>query len=104
MSSDFLTVLYLSIATGAISMTVAKAKIFAPVRAFVTQHTAFIGGGLSCPYCVSHWVAFFFVCLYRPYLVHGYFVVDFVVSMMVIVALASATSWVIFHAFASMAE
>jgi len=53
----YLTLIILSFATAAISMTVSKAKVSAPVRSWVASKSVWLGKMLDCPYCVSHWIA-----------------------------------------------
>jgi len=101
--NEFLALVFLSIACGAISMTISRSEMFAPLRGWIKGRSAFLGGGLSCPYCTSHWVAFILVLVYFPHLLHcGSTVVDFCVETMMVVALASATAWMIYSAYAAM--
>src|SRR5687768_9595446 len=46
-----------------LSHTVAKERIFAPVRRFLGGNETFLGYLVSCPYCVSHYFAFGLVWL-----------------------------------------
>jgi hypothetical protein len=104
MIAEFLKLVFLSIACGAISMTISKSAAFAPLRRRVKARSAFLGGGLACPYCTSHWVALALMLIYFPRPLHcGITVIDFLVGTMMVVALASATAWMIYSAYAAMA-
>jgi hypothetical protein len=107
MTAEFFKLLLLSIVCGAISMTISKSKAFAPLRRAVSRSRSklgtFLGEGLECPYCTSHWVAFILTFVYFPRpLNSGFMVVDFFVSVMMLVALASATTRMIFSAYSGM--
>lgn len=52
-----------------IAHTVAKERIFAPLRARLGGKATWLGYLLSCPYCASHWVAFAVVPLTDAYYV-----------------------------------
>jgi hypothetical protein len=57
MMDGWLGLCELSLAVGAASFTVARAGIFAPVRDWTKRRSAWLGNLLSCPWCVSHWIA-----------------------------------------------
>lgn len=102
---EILTLIYCSIACGAISMTTSKAKVFAPVRSWITRKSEWLGEGVSCPYCTSHWVSLVLMILYRPRpLDCGIYLIDFFTATMMMVALSSITARVIFSAYAVMAS
>jgi hypothetical protein len=101
--TEFFQLVLLSIACGAISMTVSKSKVFLPVRRWIKSWSVFLGEGLACPYCTSHWVAFILMLIYFPRVLHsGVTVIDFCVETMVVVAMASMTAWVVYSAYAAM--
>ncbi|MES1209456.1 MAG: DUF1360 domain-containing protein, partial [Pseudomonadota bacterium] len=41
--------------------TIARERLFAPLRRALGGHDTWLGYLVSCPYCVSHWVAFLLV-------------------------------------------
>lgn len=41
-----------------IAHTIARERLCAPLRSWAGGHDTFFGYLLSCPYCVSHWIAF----------------------------------------------
>jgi hypothetical protein len=53
-----------------ISQTIAKERIFAPVREMLGGKERWCGYLVSCPYCVSHYVAFALVPLTGTYAIH----------------------------------
>lgn len=52
-----------------ISYTLAKEKVFAPLRAFLGGRDTYLGYLVSCPYCNSHWIAFAIVPLTGMYVI-----------------------------------
>lgn len=50
-----------------VSQTIAKERIFAPVRERLGGKDTWLGYLVSCPYCVSHYVAFVLVPLTGTY-------------------------------------
>ena len=53
-----------------LSYTIAKERIFAPLRERCGGRESWLGYLVSCPYCVSHWIAFVIVPLTGTYDVH----------------------------------
>jgi hypothetical protein len=51
------------------SHTIANERIFAPLRDRLGGRSTWMGYLVSCPYCVSHWLAFAFVPLTGSYFV-----------------------------------
>jgi hypothetical protein len=94
---------YLSLAVGAMSMTIAKARVFRPLRELITRRSEKLGELISCPYCTSHWVSFIFTAVYFPrILVTRFVVLDWFVAAMAVVALSSVTCALIYHAYGHM--
>lgn len=56
----------LSVTVWTVSTTIARARVFRPLRRWVKAHSDFFGEGVSCQYCISHWVAFALTLVYRP--------------------------------------
>ncbi len=52
-----------------LSYTIAKEQLFAPLRARCGGRETWLGYLVSCPYCVSHWIAFVVVPLTGTYYV-----------------------------------
>lgn len=60
-------VLAVSLVVMGLSHTVARERIFAPLRERLGGRDTWLGYLVSCPYCVSHWVAFLVVPLTGTY-------------------------------------
>lgn len=88
----------LALAVSAVSVTVAKTKITMPLRKWVKGKSAWLHSLVSCPYCLSHWLSFAAVLIYRPTLVHFFAPLDWLVSAFVIVALAAFSTGLIIRA------
>jgi hypothetical protein len=58
---NYIQLIIISLAIASISWTISKSDIFNSLRIFICKHSVFWGKLLSCPYCVSHWVAFIFM-------------------------------------------
>lgn len=93
--NGLLEVVVLSLATTAISVTISKSEAFSPVRESVYKLSSWLGELVSCSYCLSHWVAFVFVLIYRPVIIEKYFVIDLVVSAFSIVTVSAILSGII---------
>lgn len=101
--NDFLKLVYLSIACGAISLVVSKGAIFNSFHIWLDTRAAWLEKVLSCPWCTSHWVSLGLVLVYHPLVVNAFLPLDYLVSIMIMVALASVTVKVIFSTYSSIA-
>jgi hypothetical protein len=54
---NYVSALVVAFAVSAVSYTIAKTKVAAGLRNLVKRHSTWAGTGISCPYCVSHWIA-----------------------------------------------
>lgn len=66
---DLAHLLVVSLVVMGIAHTVAKEKIFEPLRTVLGGHDTFLGYLCSCPYCASHYVAFVVVPITGTYFV-----------------------------------
>lgn len=62
-----LTLVLLSAVVMGMSHTIAKERVFAPMRERLGGKSTWLGYLVSCPYCVSHWLAFMLVPLVGTY-------------------------------------
>jgi len=62
-------VLTVALVVMGLSHTIARERLFAPVRRALGGRETWLGYLVSCPYCVSHWVAFMLVPLTGAYAV-----------------------------------
>lgn len=69
MHADGFQLFAVSTVTMGISHTIARERIFAPLRNRLGGMDTWFGYLVSCPYCVSHWVAFVLVPLTGAYAV-----------------------------------
>ena len=80
----------LSFAVSAISLTLARSKVFESLRRFTLAQNRWMGELISCPYCLSHWISILLVIVYRPETsLHVWMPLDIVVSAFVIVGFGS---------------
>lgn len=90
-------ILWLSLATTAISLTITRARIFKEIRESIDSRSEWLGDLIHCPYCTSHWVSLGFCLGYQPRLVESdWLAVDVIVSGFVIVALSALFSGLVF--------
>jgi hypothetical protein len=59
--------LTVSLVVMGLSHTIARERLFAPLRRALGGHDSWLGYLVSCPYCVSHWMAFLLVPLTGAY-------------------------------------
>lgn len=91
-------VLYLSLAVASISFTISETRLFAPLRTWIMDRNAFVGEIVSCGYCLGHWVAFALVFVYRPRLFQSWWMLDYVLTGLVI-AWLSGFQWALMSWF-----
>jgi hypothetical protein len=63
----WLKVVAVSLVVMGLSHTVARERLFAPLRARLGGKDTWLGYLVGCPYCVSHWFAFLLVPLTGAY-------------------------------------
>lgn len=63
------------IAAEALTQLICKAEIFDKPREFIKSMSTFTNRLLSCPYCISVWVATFVIVLYYYWNYSFYFVI-----------------------------
>ncbi len=56
-----LNFIFVALAVSALATTTARSKLSWPLRKWVSEKNDFVAKGLSCPYCMVHWYAFFLV-------------------------------------------
>ncbi len=104
MDEQLKLLLTLALAVSACSMTLTKAKVFKGAREWVGTWSRWLYGLATCPYCMSHWLAFAAVAAYRPRPVRsGVLLLDLAVAAFAIIALAAFSSGVIYRAFVAIA-
>jgi hypothetical protein len=94
MITTLITVVTLSLVTATVSLTLSGAEVFASLRRWCLKWFPWIGKLMKCPYCVSHYVSLALVFYYQPRVVQSdFWLVDMVVSVFLVVALATLFSW-----------
>ncbi len=94
--------LVIAIASSSISVTMTQSELFAPLRTWTDKVHYKLGYLFQCFHCLSHWVVFLGIAIYRPALIHsGYVVVDWIVSAFFTIALTTFTSGLIFKVFST---
>lgn len=80
----------LAMVVSSISYTISSMEIFEPLRNFCNKMNSWLGSLASCFYCLSHWVTFFFVIIYRPQIIPGsHFLINLLVSSFFIIQLST---------------
>lgn len=82
--------LLLGLATASISFTITKTSTFDFIRYRIPIRPGFyklVHELIECPYCFSHWVAFFLTAIYRPKPFSGT-ALDFIIDPFVIVTIS----------------
>ncbi|HSI21265.1 MAG TPA: DUF1360 domain-containing protein [Verrucomicrobiae bacterium] len=96
----FSAILYLALAVSALAVTVSKGKVFIPFREKVAKWSSWWGELITCPYCLSHWLALVLVLIYQPRPVQSnIYLLDLLVSTMVVVAISAFSAGLILRAF-----
>lgn len=86
---QYIQFLILASSVAAVSFTIAKTKVTAPLRVKIMLRNEWFGNLFSCPYCLSHWLSFGAVAVYRLTIIDKVPVVDYVVTAMSMVALSA---------------
>ncbi len=87
-------VLWLSLVTASISFTITESKLFLPARNWIKARSLFLGEVFFCGYCFGHYVAFILVAIYRPRLFEVWWILDYLLTALVIAWLA-AIQWIV---------
>jgi hypothetical protein len=67
MTTTWGQLLAVSLVTMGVTQTIARERLFAPLRARLGGKETWLGYLVSCPYCVSHWIAGGLVALTGTY-------------------------------------
>jgi hypothetical protein len=98
LASSFVTAAVLAFSIAAVSFTVTRTVVFESFRNWVggaatdeTGHKVvydrpFLFKLCSCPYCLSHYLSFGAVIIYRPRLVHLFYPLDLLVTAFAMIA------------------
>jgi hypothetical protein len=84
----------LSVATASIAFTISETAVLAGFRSWTKNRSDMAGKLVSCGYCMSHWISFALVAIYRPRLVNRWWLLDYLLTAL-IVAWSAAFQWAV---------
>ncbi|AGB84353.1 hypothetical protein D781_4167 [Serratia sp. FGI94] len=100
MTADFSRCLMIALASASIAMTITQTELFAAPRAWIARKNELLGHLFHCFYCLSHWVVFAAMLIYRPNLLHsGLTLIDWVMTAFITLTLATFINGVLFKVF-----
>jgi hypothetical protein len=99
MAENLYTLLMLALVSATVSVTVSRASIFNRPREWLSDRSEFFGKLLSCPYCLSHWVAFALVAVHHPQVLPVHWAVNFLTASFAVVTLTAFMMGGMFAAF-----
>ncbi|MCP1714160.1 glucan phosphoethanolaminetransferase (alkaline phosphatase superfamily) [Kerstersia gyiorum] len=88
--------LVLAVAASSIAITITHTEVFAPLRAWTQKLGHMVGYLFQCFYCMSHWVVFLGILIYRPRI---RLLADLVVSAFFTLTLSAFVSGIFFKVF-----
>lgn len=100
MIATLTTCLMIALAASSISITVTQTELFASFREWTAKKNALVGHLFQCFYCLSHWVVFGGMAVYRPALLNsGFVLVDWVMTAFITITFATLISGLMFKVF-----
>ncbi len=99
-----LALLVLALPVAALSITISKGLIFENVRKQCMEASPWLGELLRCPYCMSHWVAFFTVLVTGAFHIgfSSFWLINLMISTFGVVALATPISWIVYRSYKTL--
>jgi hypothetical protein len=96
--------LILSMAVGALSMTVSKSLMFNPVVFWVQVNLESLGPTIKCPFCLGYWLSITFLFIFEPKVVYNtpvYFpyLIEWFTTLLALVAMSSVWQLLILFLF-----
>ena len=88
-------VVLLSLVTASVALALSETTLFAGLREWVKARSAWLGRLACCGYCLGHWIAFGLVAVYRQRPYDAWWLLDYVLTALVIAWLA-AFQWAAF--------
>jgi hypothetical protein len=81
-----------------VAFTLCQTTVFAGLRDWVKRRSVWLGKLTCCGYCQGHWIAFVLVAIYHPRLFAAWWLLDYILTTLVIAWLAAfqwaALCWV----------
>lgn len=94
------SMLVVPVAIAAASLTLSRGKIFRKQRLWLKKRAPWLGALLSCPYCVSHWIAAAAYIAYPKWLFTGSVLGDFLLGVFYLVGTSALFSGLIMRLIA----
>lgn len=92
----------ISFTAASISLTITQTEVFVPLRNVANKMGHMIGYLFHCFYCMSHWIVFAGVLIYKPVLISsGYIIIDLIVTAFFTVTLTTFVNGFMFRSFIS---
>ncbi|MEB5974402.1 DUF1360 domain-containing protein [Pantoea dispersa] len=99
-TSELGVCLAIALASASIAMTLTQTELFAGLRAWTARKHALLGHLFHCFYCLSHWVVFAAMLVYRPTLLNsGLPLIDWLMTAFITLTLATFVCGLIFKVF-----
>lgn len=97
---DIIQFVLLGICCGTISYTISKGSIFGPLREWIIMRNLWLGKLATCPYCMSHWVAFLAMLIFHPRVIDSsYLVASYIATWFTLAGLSALFAATIFKLF-----
>ncbi|CAM5351543.1 DUF1360 domain-containing protein [Pseudomonas aeruginosa] len=91
------TCFVLALATSSISVSITQGELFAPLRNWAQKVGHMTGHLFQCFFCISHWVVFLGIAIFRPTITSsGLVLVDWIVAAFFSLTLSTLVSGLMF--------
>lgn len=91
--------LLLGLCCATVSYTLTKGSIFGPLRVWAIERSLWLGKLMSCPYCMSHWIALGAMVIFQPKMIGGPAWADYITTWFALVGLSALGAGSIFKLF-----
>lgn len=92
----------IALAASSISISITQGELFAPLRTWAQKIGHMTGYLFQCFFCISHWVVFLGIAIYRPEITHsGFALVDWVVAAFFSLTISTLVSGLLFKVLLS---
>ena len=98
-ADDLNACLVIGMAAAAVSMSFTQGSMFEPLRKWIAAQNTLLGELARCFFCMSHWIVFAGVAVYRPQPLQLSLPADLIVAAFLAIAVATVTSGLMFAAF-----
>ena len=98
-ADDLNACVVIGVAAAAVSMSFTQGTMFEPLRKWIAAQNSLLGELARCFFCMSHWIVFAGVAVYRPRPLQLAMPADLIVAAFLAIAIATVTSGLMFAAF-----